>query len=214
MTTEMWIIAVVRIAGSLPVLRWPFYGGLLAVIIDLSDLFLMNLLSLGGVDDYQAFDKLLDQVYMATFLAVALRWQGPARSVSVVLFTYRLVGFAVFELTDERDILLLFPNFFEYWFLLVAGMVQFRRSPFATKPQSPLRHPEGGDGTCGWLGADGLRKEMPVRAISRPVLGILVAVLVALKLFQEYALHYGQWLDDFTAIEAVEAIWRFFTAPF
>jgi hypothetical protein len=38
--------------------------------------------------------------------------------------------------------------------------------------------------------------------------------LVALKLFQEYALHYARWLDGFTAVEAVEAIWRFVTPPY
>jgi hypothetical protein len=38
--------------------------------------------------------------------------------------------------------------------------------------------------------------------------------LTALKLFQEYALHWGKWLDGFTAVEAVEAIWDWATAPF
>jgi len=38
--------------------------------------------------------------------------------------------------------------------------------------------------------------------------------LVALKLVQEYALHYGRWLDGFTAVEAVEAIWRALTPPY
>ena len=37
----------------------------------------------------------------------------------------------------------------------------------------------------------------------------MLVALVALKLFQEYAIHYQRWLDDFTAVEAVEAIWDF-----
>ena len=49
MTVEMWVIALVRIAGSLPVLRWPFYGAIAAILIDLSDLFLMNLLDLAAI---------------------------------------------------------------------------------------------------------------------------------------------------------------------
>jgi hypothetical protein len=81
MTAEMWIIALVRVAGSLPVLRWPFYGSILAILIDLSDLFLMNLLDLGGVRDYQTFDKALDQVYMAAFLFVAWRWGASSASL-------------------------------------------------------------------------------------------------------------------------------------
>jgi len=38
--------------------------------------------------------------------------------------------------------------------------------------------------------------------------------LTALKVFQEYALHGGKWLDSFTAVEAVEAIADWFAGPF
>lgn len=120
MTLEVVVIAAIRIAGSLPVLRWPFLGGLLAVAVDLSDLLLMGVLDLGGVPDYQSLDKWLDQVYMATFLIVALRWSDPARSIAVALYVFRLIGFLAFEVSGERMLLLLFPNVFEFWFLLVA----------------------------------------------------------------------------------------------
>ncbi len=120
MTLEVLVIAVVRIAGSLPVLRWPLAGGVLAILIDLSDLLLMNVLDLGGVPDYQRLDKVLDLAYMATFLIVALRWTGPDRWVSVALFAWRMIGFVAFELSGERALLLVFPNVFEPWFLLVA----------------------------------------------------------------------------------------------
>ena len=122
MTAEVVVIALVRVAGSLPVLRWPLAGGILAVLVDLSDLLLMNVLDLGGVPDYQRLDKVLDLVYMATFLVVALRWTGPDRWISVALFAYRMVGFVAFEATGERALLLLFPNVFETWFLLVAAL--------------------------------------------------------------------------------------------
>ena len=121
MTSEIAIIAAIRIAGSLPVLRWPLAGGVLAILVDLSDLLLRDALDLGGVGDYQSLDKWLDQVYMITFLVVALRWDGPARSIAIGLFAYRLVGFVLFELTGERALLLAFPNVFELWFLLVAA---------------------------------------------------------------------------------------------
>lgn len=122
MTLEIVVIAVIRIAGSLPVLRWPLAGGVLAILVDLSDLFLRDALDLGGVGDYQSLDKWLDQVYLGAFLIVALRWDGPARRIAVALFAYRLVGFVLFELTWERALLLVFPNVFEFWFLLVAAL--------------------------------------------------------------------------------------------
>ncbi|TAK02005.1 MAG: hypothetical protein EPO36_03440 [Chloroflexota bacterium] len=126
MTLEVLVIAVIRIAGSLPVLRWPLAGGILAVLIDLSDLLLRDALDLGGVPDYQSLDKWLDQVYMACFLIVALRWEGLERRVAIGLFAYRLVGFFLFELTHERSLLLLFPNVFEFWFLAVAALHRLR----------------------------------------------------------------------------------------
>lgn len=122
MTTEVLVIGLIRIAGSLPVLRWPLAGGLLAVGVDLSDLLLRDLLDLGGIPDYQAFDKWIDQVYQATFLIVALRWSGIERRVAVGLYLYRLAGFVAFELTGQRALLLVFPNVFELWFLLVAAV--------------------------------------------------------------------------------------------
>jgi len=122
MTLEILAIAAIRIAGSLPVLRWPLAGGVLAVLVDLSDLLLRDVLDLGGVGDYQSLDKWLDQVYLGAFLVVALRWEGRARSIAVALYAYRLVGFVLFELVGERTLLLAFPNVFEFWFLLVAAI--------------------------------------------------------------------------------------------
>jgi hypothetical protein len=134
MTTEMWIIAVVRIAGALPVLRWPLAGAIIAMLVDLSDLFIRNLVDLGGVNDYQRFDKWLDQAYMLTILAVALRWEGAQRTVAVGLYGFRALGFTAFEVSGERGVLLAFPNLFEAWFLLIAGMRQFRLTWEGSRP--------------------------------------------------------------------------------
>jgi hypothetical protein len=121
-----------RVATALPVLRWPLAGGLLAIGGDLADLLLRDLFGIGDLD-YQLLDKLLDQVYLLLFLVVALRWEGVERQVAVVLYVYRLVGSALFLLTDERLVLLLFPNVFETWFLLVA-LLHHRREPVRWTP--------------------------------------------------------------------------------
>ena len=128
MTLEELIIAAVRIAGSLPVLRWALAGAVLAILVDFSDLFMMNLLRFGGVRDYQSFDKIVDLVYMVTFLVAALKWPGTPRTVAVALFGYRILGVAAFELFSSRGVLLLFPNVFEFWFVFVAGVRRFRPS--------------------------------------------------------------------------------------
>jgi hypothetical protein len=180
MTKEELIISIARVLGSLPVLRWAFGGAWLAILVDFSDLFMKNLLDLGGVGDYQAFDKWLDLVYMVTFLMAALHWQGLARNVAVGLFAYRIVGVGVFEVVASRGVLLFFPNVFEFWFLFVAGLHRF-------KPNYTLT---------------------PLRA------ALWVLPLLALKEFQEYALHWGKWLDQWRATDVVIIWWEWLTGWF
>ena len=177
---EALVIGLIRVAGSLPVLRWAFVGGLIAVFVDLSDLFLRDVLDLGGIGNYQEFDKWVDQVYVLTFLWVAWRWDGYARNVALALFGYRAIGFLAFAAGMPRDLLIIFPNVFEFWFLFVASLPHWHRG-FVWTRASTLR----------WL-----------------------AFLAALKVFQEYTLHVGQWLDDFTFTEALDAIWDVLSAPF
>ena len=128
MTAEELIIAVTRVGGALLVLRWAFSGSIAAILIDFSDLFMMNLLDMGGVRNYQSLDKWLDLAYMATFLWVALRWSGPPRTIAVGLFAFRIVGVIAFEALGSRSVLLVFPNVFEFWFVFVAGVLLFAPS--------------------------------------------------------------------------------------
>ena len=186
---EALVIGLIRVAGSLPVLRWAFVGALIAVFIDLSDLFWRQLIDLGGIPNYQEWDKWLDQVYILLFLFVAWRWTGLERQIALGLFAYRLVGFIVFLAGAGREILIFFPNVFEFWFLYVASRPHW--------PKRFVRSPDGG-----------------LKPLDRATAARWLLILAALKIFQEYALHTGKWLDDFTALEAVEAIWDFVSAPF
>ncbi len=127
MNLEEIIIAVVRIAGSLPVLFSPFFGGLAVIAIDLSDLFLMQSLQLGGVSNYQQLDKILDCFYLVTFFIVSRRWDTMTKNILAGLFVYRLIGMGMFEIFSERMILFFFPNFFEFAFIFFAYKYQFNK---------------------------------------------------------------------------------------
>jgi hypothetical protein len=70
----------------------------------------------------RAWTSGFDQFTLALFLIVALRWRDPVRTISIALYAYRLIGFVLFEATGERALLLLFPNVFEFWFILVAAV--------------------------------------------------------------------------------------------
>lgn len=124
MTWQMLAIGAYRVLGALPVLRWPFAGALVALLTDFGDLFLMDWL--GGIADYQRFDKICDLAYMTTFAVVALRWPALERNVAFALLGLRLLGDALFELTGARAVLFAFPNVFEFWFIFVAARDRFR----------------------------------------------------------------------------------------
>ena len=172
MTLEQLIIGLIRIAGSLPVLRWAFAGALIAIVVDFSDLYFMAVIDLGGLGDYQAFDKWIDLVYMFSFLWVANRWSGPERKIALGLFAFRMIGFVIFEITGARTVLLVFPNVFEFWFVFVAIRLHY------------------------W----------PGYRMTRQRLAKWFAVTLVLKMGQEWVLHGGRYLDNFTLFEAVEAI--------
>ena len=180
------VVGLYRVVGSLFVLRWPFWGALVAVACDLLDLLLFDLFvtygGWSGFAGYQAFDKWADQVYLAAFLIVALRDFAPLpRWIAVALYLFRLVGFVAFETgIAPREALLLFPNTFEFWFIAVAFTMRYRP-------------------TFVWS--------------SRRAAGVL-AVLLGAKLVQEWALHVGRLFDTTTFLGAIESIWDAATSPF
>ena len=117
MTLEELIISVVRIFASLVVFKFNFFGAILVILIDFSDLFMMNLITLGGVRNYQFLDKFLDLFYIGYFLIITLKWEKLLRNISILLFIFRILGFVLFEFFQNRLILFIFPNVFEFWFL-------------------------------------------------------------------------------------------------
>ena len=125
MSLEELIVIIVRISGSLPVIYFPFFGSLFAILVDLSDLFIIGNLDLGGVRNYQRLDKLLDLSYMLTFLLVSLRWSKLERNISIFLFIFRISGMIFYEITGSRIILFSFPNIFEFWFIGIS-LYKFR----------------------------------------------------------------------------------------
>jgi hypothetical protein len=164
------LVGLYRILGSLFVLRWPFWGALVAIAFDLCDLLLFDLFVEAGLwsgfEGYQSFDKWADQVYLAAFLIVALREFEPlTKRIAVVLYVARLVGFIAFEAgIASRDALFLFPNLFEFWFIAVAFTMRFRPTFVWTRARAALT----------------------------------LGVLLAGKLVQEWALHVARLFDQTT----------------
>ncbi len=120
------IVLGVRLLTPVAILRWPLGGTAAAIAADTIDILIFNIFGFPDFIEYQQIDKILDSYYMALDLVVAQRWAGLPRATASALFAYRMIGVAVFEITDARAILLVFPNVFEPFFLLNAWLVRFR----------------------------------------------------------------------------------------
>ena len=79
---------------------------------------------------YQSVDKALDIYYLAiAYLSTMRNWTSDAAfRIAQFLFYYRLVGVMLFELSDSRWLLVVFPNTFEYFFI-VYELARLRYEP-------------------------------------------------------------------------------------
>jgi hypothetical protein len=121
------IVLAVRLTVPLIIFKRPLLGGVLSFVADAADLVVFNVFDFP--DDYQRIDKGLDLYYLSIEMLVATRWAPLPRAIAGGLFGWRLVGAVLFEATGERWVLLVFPNLFELWWLLVviAGQNLSRR---------------------------------------------------------------------------------------
>src|SRR3954447_12290675 len=96
---------------------------IVALVLDAVDGSLLDAFTsvdVGPNGPYQSFDKALDIYYLAiAYLTMLRNWTSvPAFRIGQFLFYYRLVGVLAVELTSARGMLLLFPNTFEFYFIV------------------------------------------------------------------------------------------------
>jgi hypothetical protein len=99
--------------------RYPLPAILLCLLLDAADQTILQLFTGMDLGFYQEYDKALDIFYLSIAMLAAMRnWKSfPALAILRILFYSRLVGVLLFELTQARFFLLLFPNAFEYFFI-------------------------------------------------------------------------------------------------
>ncbi len=120
------IVIALRLILPLSILRWPLAGGVLAMLIDAADVVLVETFArlLGESPEfgpaYAQIDKVLDLWYLSLELVVTRRWDASLlRRTAAGLFTWRLLGVVLFEATGRRELLVVFPNLFENFYLYV-----------------------------------------------------------------------------------------------
>ncbi len=114
-----WFVAIARFIIPLSIPRYPLPGIIASLILDAVDQTIFQQFPGLDLKDYQGYDKALDIYYLTIAYVSTLRnWKNYfAFQVSRFLFYWRLVGVALFELTQLRPLLLIFPNTFEYFFI-------------------------------------------------------------------------------------------------
>lgn len=118
-TTGQLVVIGLRLVVPLLILKRPLAGGIIVMLLDALDVVIVEWFGPGGMGDhYHSIDKVLDLYYLGLEAWVALSWtERLPRLTAISLFVYRVAGVIVFELTNWRPALFLFPNLFEHWFL-------------------------------------------------------------------------------------------------
>ena len=125
MGTTEWAIVVLVVGGRLilPLLipYFPVPALLACLILDSIDQSIFQQFPAIPLDGYQSYDKALDVYYLSiAYLSTLRNWTNQsAFRMSQFLYYYRMIGVVGFELTQNRAILFIFPNTFEYFFLFV-----------------------------------------------------------------------------------------------
>ena len=113
------MILAIRFIVPLFIPRFPLPAILVCLVVDAADQTILQQLTDLSLDSYQNYDKALDIYYLTiAYLAVYRNWtNGIAVEVARFLWYYRLIGVLAFEITQERWLLMVFPNTFEYFFI-------------------------------------------------------------------------------------------------
>jgi hypothetical protein len=126
MGDEAIFLAVVGARFLVPLLipRFPLPAILAALVIDAADQSIFQQFTDLDLTGYQGYDKALDVYYLTiAYLSTMRNWVSPlAFRTAQFLWYYRLVGVMAFEVTDERWLLLVFANTFEYFFIFYEGV--------------------------------------------------------------------------------------------
>jgi hypothetical protein len=120
----MLVVLGLRLFVPLAIPKYPLPAGILCLVIDGLDKGIFQAFTDMNLDWYQGYDKALDIYYLAiAYLSTMRNWSNlSAFGMSRFLWYYRLVGVLLFEFSQIRAMLLLFPNTFEYFFLFYEGV--------------------------------------------------------------------------------------------
>ena len=120
------IVLALRLVVPLAIFRFPLPAIIAALVLDAADQTIFQQTTEIDLEklNYQGYDKALDIYYLAiAYISMFRNWRSlDAINVGTALWYYRLAGVALFELTQTRVLLIIFPNTFEYFFIFMAAV--------------------------------------------------------------------------------------------
>ena len=119
-----------RFLLPLLILRFPFPGILICLVLDAIDQSIFQQFTGLSLDGYQGYDKALDIYYLTiAYISTFRNWENQmAFFGSRFLYYYRMIGVVLYEFFYNGYLLLLFPNTFEYFFIYIE-MVRLMWNP-------------------------------------------------------------------------------------
>jgi hypothetical protein len=119
-----------RFIVPLAIPRYPLPAIIAALVLDAVDQTIFQQFTDSDLEGYQSYDKALDVYYLAiAYISTLRNWTNlHAFEVGRYLWYYRLAGVTAFEMFNSRTLLLVFPNTFEYFFI-VGSFVRLRWDP-------------------------------------------------------------------------------------
>jgi hypothetical protein len=128
MGAEEWAVVILVVGARLvlpfAIPYWPLPAAVACMILDSIDQSIFQQFPAIPLEGYQSYDKSLDIYYLSIMYVATMRnWVNPtAFKASFFLWYYRLVGVVIFELTQVRAVLFIFPNTFEYFWDFVEAV--------------------------------------------------------------------------------------------
>lgn len=119
-----WAVVAARFLLPLLIPAYPLPAIIACLVLDAADQTIFQSFTALSLSNYQGYDKALDIYYLAiAYISTLRNWtELSAFQIGRFLFFYRLVGVTLFELTQLRPLLLVFPNTFEYFFIFYEVM--------------------------------------------------------------------------------------------
>lgn len=134
-----YIETIVRLIVPLTIFRYAKFGIFLAVMADLYDWKFVTVTNAQELAYYQSWDKSLDLYYQIIIFIVIFKFKDVFfKKTAAFLFTYRLLGLALFNLTHNRQFLFFFPNVFENFVIFYLLYIFFTKQEFLFKTQKIL----------------------------------------------------------------------------